>query len=214
MTTRITFDTNVHDAVVADPKLDSLIKESQDRNLIEVWGTYIQGGELADIPDSRNVGQARAVNHIVRTGLFVFFLCPSRAAVQRWGPAMAQPSDWKDGGVCDDRDNWSIDLRYIYRFASGDVGQVPVTRRLLRLRHDRPRRRTCDTRDELAPSHRHCSAPSGQLAPFQLGERHRVIASASRLGSQPAGTLPILGESLLALSYLCMSGAQGGRICR
>ena len=83
MAIRLTFDTNVHDAVVADSSLESLITECQDRGLISVWATHVQGGELADIPDPRDLGQAKAVANINRTGTALFFVGYSFLGVDR-----------------------------------------------------------------------------------------------------------------------------------
>jgi hypothetical protein len=87
MTVRITFDSNAFDFVAADPDLKSTIKECQDLGLISIWGTHIQGGELAAIPDSRDIGQAQAVADINRTGTALFFCNFSHLGVDRLSSA-------------------------------------------------------------------------------------------------------------------------------
>ena len=87
MTVRITFDSNAFDFVAADPDLKSTIKECQDLGLISIWGTHIQGGELAAIPDSRNIGQAQTVADINRTGTALFFCNFSHLGVDRLSSA-------------------------------------------------------------------------------------------------------------------------------
>jgi hypothetical protein len=62
MPERIIADTNVHDGVAEDPNLQQLITRCEDAGLIAFSTTHLQLGELAEIPDDRDIGQAAAIN--------------------------------------------------------------------------------------------------------------------------------------------------------
>jgi predicted nucleic acid-binding protein len=70
---RIILDTQIYDAVAANPALKDLIEQHCKNGKIIVLTTHVQLEELQDIPPHRDIGQTRAVD-AKRTGTSVFVL--------------------------------------------------------------------------------------------------------------------------------------------
>jgi predicted nucleic acid-binding protein len=86
MPTRVMCDTQVHDAVAADPQLKQVIEQRQAAGQISVSTTHIQIDQLAKIPATRDIGQAGAIA-AERVGTGVFVLGHSRLSEDRLGDA-------------------------------------------------------------------------------------------------------------------------------
>jgi predicted nucleic acid-binding protein len=86
MPLQILADTNIYDAVAADPKLKQLIEQCMAAGLIGFKITHIQFGQLEKIPANRDIGQSAAIN-AERTGVSVFLTDYSRAGEDRLASA-------------------------------------------------------------------------------------------------------------------------------
>jgi hypothetical protein len=69
-------DSNVYDAIAMDDELKTLVRQRQDEGRIAILSTTIVAGELAKIPNSKNVGQGSVVStHQVGTPAFILGVC-------------------------------------------------------------------------------------------------------------------------------------------